>query len=478
MENMALPKGLLIRSNGYYFQARIPKRYLSHYPKQTIYDKLPVETRQEAIKLVHERWAELHQQFALIDSSGSKLKQIPTGMEADHLIATAIHARMNADEEIRTEGVEDDSMHEQLVSWSNEADEAERLAISRGKLTPHAIDIASDWLRGGGYDVDIESESFKQFAIKFMKAQSQATKSIKLRDSGEHIETPPAPLRQSTIKTTETDWDSLDKLREYWLSQPAKSGNAKKSRTAEAEAITIIKKFKKMVGNLKPSEITRSHIADLKDKMLAEGSSPATINKGRGILAAIFATAEQNGKIEKNPFVGMEKLKVPEKEVESPYTILELQHIFNSPIFTKGYRTEELNGEATYWLPLLSLYSGARLNELGQLYVDDVGKDEGIDFYMIKPDIATGRTVKDNKKRRVPIHPDLIKMGFLEYVAKIKAEGHSQLFPELKITSKDRKIAANWGDSWSEYVRKELGFTKIHPPFHAFRHSCCKFFYC
>ena len=160
------PNGLLIRSNGYYFQALIPKRYLLYYPSSTVYDKLPVDNRQEAIKLVHERWAELHQEFHRIDSTGSKLKQIPRGHEADHLIATAIHARINADEEIRAEGVEDDSMYEKLVSWNSEADESERLAISRGKLTPHAIDIASDWLMGSGYDADIESEGFKQFAIK------------------------------------------------------------------------------------------------------------------------------------------------------------------------------------------------------------------------------------------------------------------------------------------------------------------------
>ena len=41
---MALPKGLLIRANGYYFQARIPKQYHPHYPKATIYEKLPTDT--------------------------------------------------------------------------------------------------------------------------------------------------------------------------------------------------------------------------------------------------------------------------------------------------------------------------------------------------------------------------------------------------------------------------------------------------
>jgi len=42
-------QGLLDRSNGYYFQARIPKQYLSQYPKQVIREKLLAANRKEAI---------------------------------------------------------------------------------------------------------------------------------------------------------------------------------------------------------------------------------------------------------------------------------------------------------------------------------------------------------------------------------------------------------------------------------------------
>lgn len=465
-------QGLLERSNGYYFQARIPKKYLQHYPKQIIREKLPTDNRKEAIALVRKRWATLHEEYERIDATQSKYKTTISPSETEHIIQLALHSRLSADDEIRDAGV-DDFTFEMLTEFTNEADTTERLAVSRGNLSPHALAIASDWLGGHGYDIKQDSKEFRDFALAFIKAQVEATKAIKLRDQGTPSPTPPAPHPLATQQdaSNSNQWDSLDKLREYWESQPTKKGNPTKSRTAEAEAITIIKKFQKMVGNLKPCEINKSHIAELKDKMLQAGSSPATINKGRGILAAIFATAVQNGKLDKNPCIGMEKLAVPDKEQESPYTILELQTIFNSPVFTKGLRLKGLTGEAVYWMPLLSLYSGARRNELGQLYVEDISNEDGIDYYIIKPDSKTGRTVKDNKRRRVPIHPDLIKMGFLDYVAMIKAEGHSQLFPELKATSKDRKIADNWGDSWSEYVRKDLGITHIPLPFHAFRHT-------
>jgi integrase len=199
--------------------------------------------------------------------------------------------------------------------------------------------------------------------------------------------------------------------------------------------------------------------------------APATINKGRGILAAIFSTAVKNGRLEKNPFFKMEKLEVPESEEESPYTIEELKVIFDSPVFTQGFRPKRFNGEASFWLPLLGLYTAGRVNELGQLYVEDIKVEDDIHYIIIKPDSATKRTVKDNKKRRVPLHPDLIKMGFLDYFAKIKAEGYIQLFPELKVTRDDGKLADKWGAWWSSFVRKELHIARIPQPFHAFRHT-------
>lgn len=55
---MALPKGLLIRANGYHFQARILKQYQSHYPKTTIYEKLPTDNRKEAERVVYEKWVD------------------------------------------------------------------------------------------------------------------------------------------------------------------------------------------------------------------------------------------------------------------------------------------------------------------------------------------------------------------------------------------------------------------------------------
>ena len=73
MENqLSLPKGLLVRGTSYFFQARIPKRFQQHYPKPVIRLNLPTDSLKEAVRLVHRHWSELHEEFALIDSTGSR----------------------------------------------------------------------------------------------------------------------------------------------------------------------------------------------------------------------------------------------------------------------------------------------------------------------------------------------------------------------------------------------------------------------
>ena len=57
-------------------------------------------------------------------------------------------------------------------------------------------------------------------------------------------------------------------------------------------------------------------------------------------------------------------------------------------IFTHGDRPKAGRGEASFWLPLMALFTGARLNELAPLTAADVKTDvaTGIVFIDIKED--------------------------------------------------------------------------------------------
>ncbi|PSW07547.1 hypothetical protein [Photobacterium lipolyticum] len=82
----------------------------------------------------------------------------------------------------------------------------------------------------------------------------------------------------------------------------------------------------------------------------------------------------ENGYLQKNPLA---KVKVKkdrsDKEAVRPFTQEELSILFQTDIYTKKkyYRAYH------YWLPLLGYYTGARNEELCQLYTDDLVLAEG-----------------------------------------------------------------------------------------------------
>jgi integrase len=82
---------------------------------------------------------------------------------------------------------------------------------------------------------------------------------------------------------------------------------------------------------------------------------------------------------------------------------------------------------------MLGIYTGARVNELAQLEVKDIIVEEGIPAITITASGGTAKRIKSESSRRtIPLHKDLLTLGFLVYVSNIRQQGHTQLFPTLK----------------------------------------------
>ncbi|HGE8282535.1 TPA: DUF6538 domain-containing protein [Serratia marcescens] len=134
-----------------------------------------------------------------------------------------------------------------------------------------------------------------------------------------------------------------------------------------------------------------------------------------------------------------------------------------------------------YWLPLLALYTGGRMNELCQLYLSDIRVSENgvayLDFNLDAPDKVmdseADKSLKTlNALRQMPIHPELIRLGFLKYVEALKSDGQERLFPELKFnkTKGYRGYASKWFNEL--YCGNQLGLERNGKiVFHSFRHN-------
>jgi integrase len=156
-----------------------------------------------------------------------------------------------------------------------------------------------------------------------------------------------------------------------------------------------------------------------------------------------------------------------------PWRLEELRRLFSSAIFTQGDRPLAGKGEAAFWLPLMALFTGARLNELAPLAAADVMTDPatGIVSINIKEDQEEGHRLKTaGSTRVVPLHPELIRIGVLRFMDWIRSTGRdARLFPLLTPGPK-----GGFGEAWSKWFgryKRELGITNKASVFHSFRHG-------
>ena len=234
----------------------------------------------------------------------------------------------------------------------------------------------------------------------------------------------------------------------------------------------------------KPVEqITRQDVLAFKDKLLAEGQSVANTNMKLSRLRTLLGWAYQNDLAQANVADGI-SVKVADsgKGKRLPFSLDELQAIFASPIYAKGDRPKRGKGEAAYWLPLLGLFTGARLEEIGQLRVSDVqhrtypdpdGKMLSGWFLHITESTdergQANRIKNAASERLVPLHPELERLGFVAYVQGLKDQG-GRVFPDL-VPNIYGRLTAKWGEWFGPYMRKVCGVTDKRKVFHSFRHT-------
>jgi integrase len=151
-----------------------------------------------------------------------------------------------------------------------------------------------------------------------------------------------------------------------------------------------------------------------------------------------------------------------------------LRKLFVSPVWTgclsearRSTPGSQIIKDEKYWLPILGLFHGNRLEEFAQLRRSDVRCEGGIWFLDIN-DEGTKQIKNEQSKRRVPIHPKVQQLGFLEYVQKVTTTPQDQVFPQLRPGGPDRKLGFSFTKWWTRY-RKDIGVYERGLDYHSFR---------
>lgn len=198
-------------------------------------------------------------------------------------------------------------------------------------------------------------------------------------------------------------------------------------------------------------------------------------------VKSFFAWAAINRLTADNPAEGIraEMAKRQAKDERDPFEIQDLNSLFGSPLYKGCASSRSLSRKGDhherghrFWTPLLGLFTGCRLNELGQMQVSDIEDIHGILHFAItkaSDDPNEQKRLKTPAGRRyVPIHPELQSMGFLDHVAEAKRRGHVRLFPAWTM-GKDGYFSSPFSKWFSRYLN-EIGTKTGKTSFHSFRH--------
>jgi integrase len=110
-----------------------------------------------------------------------------------------------------------------------------------------------------------------------------------------------------------------------------------------------------------------------------------------------------------------------------------------------------------------------RQNEICQLLVEDIDQIAGIPVIRVQKTQPWQKLKSRQARRVVPIHPELIRIGLLDYVKEIQKSGSALLFPDLTLGTRGY-MAANFQKRFATFLRS-LNLTDGDATFHSFRHT-------
>ena len=215
--------------------------------------------------------------------------------------------------------------------------------------------------------------------------------------------------------------------------------------------------------------------------------SRINVNKFLTRLTTFMNFGVSQGYIKENYILGM-KIPIPKTEgrkKREPFSPEDLVKILSPKSYLDwtvdfGLKTKSAKPNVVkyqnpfYWSFLIGIFSGMRTNETAQLRIEDIIKKENV--WMISIDETEGKSVKTTSSiRKVPVHPTLISLGFIDYVKIIKSKGVDRVFPEL---TKQRdgystKISQHYNEKFLPSVGVWIRQTKVlYSTRHTFINRC------
>lgn len=496
---MARISYLLRRGASYYARLKVPTELVEILGKKELVKSLGTKEENEAKRLMWPVVDEWNRQFDDLRS-----RRELTGADKAEAVWQHYGGTLERDEQsrllIRTEdqiaNMTGDPIDKAVMRNMRKFDALARrvkldemrkhLTIGETALIDHEID---DFINRNRLLIDPVSPERTDLARKLMRAEIEALQRTLERDSGDYSGTPKDPIVKpvtGTARETAARGETIMELFEnYALENPRKISpdtinQARRDvgmfvdhigRTSPVQRIdkTTLREWKALLMRFPVKATESKAFAGMTTVQMVKHNeeigkpvlTPRTVNRYLSNLGAFCNWLVNHGYLDQNPLYGM--LLAKEKKISTyPFTSVQLNKLFQSPLFTGCHSANEWRfisrqgdvkiRDHRYWVPLIMLFSGARPAEIAQLSIDDVRQEHGHWIMHITTEGDGDKTVKTaGSMRVVPVHKELIKLGFIDYHAGMKKAGQPRLFPLAERNSRGQMIA-DFSREFSRYL--------------------------
>ncbi len=327
----------------------------------------------------------------------------------------------------------------ELEQWAEMIDYAQRFDLMFPKAMHVALESIMPIIDAQSFvrqrcQATLSDGSFRTFVNALLKALVETVIVLRMRSHGDYspdmysIQYPqvdsqrvttsvPHPVegkhpRTSSCSSAGVSVTTLQELFDVW--RTATSPSASTVSTWQG----YVKRLTAFVGHSDPQRITKQDAQAWRDALVKEGLK--VVNRTYlGGMRTMFQYALENSEttgINSNPFDGVKaRQKVVAGTSRRPFSDTHVRTILDAA----------MNERLPYlrWLPWLQASTGARVGELAQLWTSNVIIDPDTDLHClhILPALDGGSIKNEGSERVVPIHPDLIEAGFLDFVRNRKA---------------------------------------------------------
>lgn len=295
------------------------------------------------------------------------------------------------------------------------------LVAGRTHLVEHEID---DYLSRNSLTAPEGSAERAVLAKQIIRAEIEALQRSLERDKGDYGGKPADPIVRPPAGGTETlEPLPIRKLfKDYIVSRQALGKHKDGARAWETAILHLVK----FLGHADARRITKRNLLDWRDQLLAEGKSTKTIaDKYLASVRAMLRWAFENDKLPTNEAEAVrqevaKKVRTRERGYtdEEAVAVLKVSTRHQPKDTTNPAHRESAHiTAAKRWVPILCAFTGARVSEMTQLRKEDVRQEGDRWVIRITPDAGS---VKAGDYRDVPLHRQVIALGFIDFVSAAK----------------------------------------------------------